>query len=92
MTRGLLLKIRDILKYGVGIADPDEAHFGTKENTKKQYPNSINNVSDLTQALIDEAMVMSTQKENEFHYSKYKCYGKMDIYCDSLRASRFVVM
>jgi hypothetical protein len=87
-----LLKIRDILKYGVGIADPDEAHFGTKENTKKQYPNSINNVSDLTQALIDEAMVMSTQKENELHYSKYKCYGKMDIYCDSLRASRFLLM
>jgi hypothetical protein len=87
-----LLKIRDILKYGVGIADEDEANFGTKENTKKQYPQSINNVKDLTQALIDEAMVMSTQKENEIQYSKCKCYGKMDIYCDSLRAARFVTL
>ena len=87
-----MLKIRDILKYGIGIDEPDEVSFGTKENTKKQYPKSINNISDLSQALIDEAMVMSVQKDNELHYSKCKCYGKMDIYCDSLRASRFVAL
>ena len=87
----VMLKIQDIIKYGVGIADEDEEHFGTKENIRNGYPKKINNVKDMAQALIDEAIVMSTQSENELYYSKKKCYGKMDIYCDSLRPTRFII-
>ena len=88
----MMLKIQDIIKYGIGIDDPDDELFGTKENIKTGYPKTINNVKDMTQALIDEANVMSTQRENELFYSNKKCYGKMDVYCDSLRAMRFVII
>lgn len=85
-----LLHIRALLKYGEGIANVDNKIFGTRENTACEYPNSINNVKDMATALIDTASYLSVARENEEHYDKYVEYGKMDIYCESMRATRFV--
>lgn len=87
-----LLNIRALLKYGEGITNVDNKVFGTRENTTCAYPNSINNVKDMAKALIDTAACLGTKRENEEHYEKYMEFGKMDIYCDSMRATRFVLM
>lgn len=85
-----LLNIRASLKYGEGISNVDKKIFGTRENTACEYPKSINNVKDMVTALIDTASCLAVARENEEHYNKYLEYGKMDIYCESMRATRFV--
>jgi len=66
------------VKYGVGIHDPEEKIYGTKEQLNSEMPHSIVNIGDAHEAL--KHMVISNKIKNDNDYKHMESVGTFHIY------------
>jgi hypothetical protein len=82
-------KILQRVKYGEGITNPDDKHFGTKENISPGGA-YINNLLDIWKYLSGTIIQPSHQQENDNNYASLTKLGDLRVYLNTNKPMEFI--